>query len=1271
MGSPSTSTRRHSIWTATRNLVTTNNDKPVASTRQLKKASKARTSAAWLAQQGELGSTPEPNDTIDASDDLSRSASLTSDTTNPRGSSTLLTSSLGGSRLSLVAESTTSPTHEPKPQASIDGLTASNSTSSSQDAEEPDATLASPVRKRSFFTPGIATRVRSRNTLRKAPPLEHTRSQTDKDYYYNPYFPEISPHSQLADLGASERRGSLYSRTAPPSEPTYSHLAGLRQGTLRITNGAASPVLSLRTEHLDQVAPDVEKEEEFLTASEGRSSEDFESEMALKGLGQREGYPADDSAAVKYHTGKRYRHGPSAMAPFDDETPRCENPRRFESWTQELESDDSDDEPTDTKAKVLMKRRSLSLFEFPAWSNDRASSMAERYMQELPHRPFSRIGPTDTFGLVDLEPSNRRSRDDEGIVIGSYRNSLARDSYSSPPTAMRSEAGTREEALSILEGTAPSRPQSEVRPVMPSRYTWDAAINVADYGTENKHASKADSGYSSKESLNSSQNGSQAAQDDDATGKALPQLPHSTTGSQPVMPRRLAPAVPLQSLANATVIVPGQASKFSAPPKPTKPSVSAAVQVPLEPMTTLAVKETSPSRSPRKLQKPRRLSQSMVESANITVQACKEIQSSQIPVVPSSVAAKHAERLSKFPALGHTFPTLDHTLSEETLSAAALIDVPLRFPSPSDGNHGGDDERAGSQRQQSDKASIRQSQPGDQVQQAKSFRGRSKSRQRSASRHRSASQTAPSPTIADFGTVTESLGPSPYEIAASSVKATSRNSNVQPLTYSHQGSDALPHAKTMTGMDEEAAANFAKERSQSRNRSKAKNFSRPRSVHSEPFDDRGGIPGKLPRPTSLIIFDAPPVPSLPAIERVKQTVGPEDQAARPQKPPRPSSMFAEAPVRAPIDHEARETTYAKWQESNHHSSTNTSQPHASKKTSVAKTTVAHNSESIAPVRQPDTVSKRPTLGSRSRTFAVPEHRNKRLPEPPRISDAEALEVSHDWETAKRAWQQRRKSLAEGLQSTDSAQPVALGPKVESAAERPSKTRYYASNVTVPARENLARTKSSEILATPSAIQSNTPLASVIPSTGRPAQVPTTTSDVSKVAQKDIPRTGSTDVQLRPQPAKPAQRHLPRAESLAHIPFSGSDTLKPAREDVPRTKSADVINSRPRPQSARPAPRAISRTESLTDLSYRGNDISEPTKDYNLRSSTFEPPRTKSPAQGLLNRYGGGLAFNYEPGLGLGGSAGQRNVKSKASRKSIDISMSHGVDLSDIPVFINF
>jgi len=79
-----------------------------------------------------------------------------------------------------------------------------------------------------------------------------------------------------------------------------------------------------------------------------------------------------------------------------------------------------------------------------------------------------------------------------------------------------------------------------------------------------------------------------------------------------------------------------------------------------------------------------------------------------------------------------------------------------------------------------------------------------------------------------------------------------------------------------------------------------------------------------------------------------------------------------------------------------------------------------------------------------------------------------------------------------------------------------------------------------------------------------------------------------------------------------------------------------------------------------------------------RASTLTIPRkrigsgTSTPTRAidrLTGRYDGGLQYGYEPGVGLGGSAGTRGAKTEASRKSVDVSKGFGLDLSDVPIFI--
>jgi len=67
--------------------------------------------------------------------------------------------------------------------------------------------------------------------------------------------------------------------------------------------------------------------------------------------------------------------------------------------------------------------------------------------------------------------------------------------------------------------------------------------------------------------------------------------------------------------------------------------------------------------------------------------------------------------------------------------------------------------------------------------------------------------------------------------------------------------------------------------------------------------------------------------------------------------------------------------------------------------------------------------------------------------------------------------------------------------------------------------------------------------------------------------------------------------------------------------------------------------------------------------YSSREPTPSPDAT-------IDRFSGGLDYGWERGRGFHGSAGTRNKSSeRAHRKSVVLSESFGVDLSDVPVFM--
>ncbi|KAI4159365.1 MAG: hypothetical protein LQ342_006621 [Letrouitia transgressa] len=113
-----------------------------------------------------------------------------------------------------------------------DSLAALNHKPPPVDEDKHPDSVKTPIRRRSLYTPGIATRV-PEDILRKPPSSYSKLSQADRDYYYNPSLSQASPLTALAQL-QTEHNGR-----STPSDLT--HLGGLKLGTLRVTNGTASP----------------------------------------------------------------------------------------------------------------------------------------------------------------------------------------------------------------------------------------------------------------------------------------------------------------------------------------------------------------------------------------------------------------------------------------------------------------------------------------------------------------------------------------------------------------------------------------------------------------------------------------------------------------------------------------------------------------------------------------------------------------------------------------------------------------------------------------------------------------------------------------------------------------------------------------------------------------------------------------------------------------------------------------------------------------------
>jgi hypothetical protein len=278
----------------------------------------------------------------------------------------------------------------------------------------------------------------------------------------------------------------------------------------------------------------------------------------------------------------------------------------------------------------------------------------------------------------------------------------------------------------------------------------------------------------------------------------------------------------------------------------------------------------------RKLQKPRPRSQPPPAS-HITVQQFRKI--GHVPAVPADVAARHAARLAKFPFLEHTFPKLQATDTGDDL---ALVEI--RFPSPT--RSGYTEHHKAPQRNMGESSKPPEATPSprpitDRFSSfspfARSFKG-----EKGASFQSDPKRDNATSVIADFGDGVDPRGENSQHGARPHGRAPSTRMS---LAHSHQFAAAMASS---AGMDEEQAAELARVRSQdSQNTARDIGSKRdipmprrtpiPQSAYApftsspppQPFNDRGGIPGKVPHVRSHA-HDTPPIPALPSPEQVQQ-----------------------------------------------------------------------------------------------------------------------------------------------------------------------------------------------------------------------------------------------------------------------------------------------------------------------------------------------------------------------------------------------------------------
>lgn len=149
-------------------------------------------------------------------------------------------------RLSLVAEVPSPLSDVPRRQSMLPEDNTSIGQAISSTRTNSDAAMYAPIRRRSLLAHGVATRTSFvEPDLPQSHPPGGDSLQDLKSYYYDPSKPTSSPLGDLEMLGPNPGFLNEGPRAETPTEMGYGHLGGFN-GTLRITNGAASPAPSSR-----------------------------------------------------------------------------------------------------------------------------------------------------------------------------------------------------------------------------------------------------------------------------------------------------------------------------------------------------------------------------------------------------------------------------------------------------------------------------------------------------------------------------------------------------------------------------------------------------------------------------------------------------------------------------------------------------------------------------------------------------------------------------------------------------------------------------------------------------------------------------------------------------------------------------------------------------------------------------------------------------------------------------------------------------------------
>lgn len=744
-------------------------------------------------------------------------------------------------------------------KAHADSITAQNHIPPSVDEDMHVDSVVSPIRRRSLYTPGIATRTPN-DILRKLPPPKRALSKEDRDYYYNPNLSESSPLGRLAamDLGSHGR--------STPASLEYSHLGGLKPGTLRIMNGTTSPapvdINPLRMHPLKSEL--VEHSGSFMDLG-GVQSHD----QSPRSLGSRFSTNCDlVFSASPLQADQKLEDGDWSQWRDDHFKPYAQSKGVNFNNEQKYEDGFVKQSISGNASKISSDKRVLTHYKNISPNlKDNTLSIAQSYIQELPTSPYADGGSSSQSSITlehvsHKEPARYDTFDDEGIEISKSPQPVM-DVWRSftEDTKNRHDMGENtEDALRKL--TANTSPRSEAISRIEPAFAISTDVHSSSNSKETfaaKITYNTDSGYGSSDSLKSFV---ASALDDSVrsvnAASSFVSLP-TTLRCDPISETVFWPAQ--RSAENSLAQPFAIQSHLSSPPLVEEGSQMAehAPAAQLENLNDLnATLQPASASSPRrfatvrKLQKSRPFSQ-QAPAHSLFVQSVRKLSQSTIPPVPSEIAARHSERLREFPLLEHTFSSSQDVKGDDGSPTEEPIAVPIRFPSPTN-----TPER---------RYSIIRSNldwPTSKSKKSKSTKRGTSATTSKAQRRKSLSE-APA-ALTNFGT--ENLGDNPYDIAR--FAADSRKQRLGHVSHPLAKDNLKPRPKSVIGMGKEVVVEVARSHSRQQSQDLSKNC----MESSTRLKDGEGVPVRLTRRRSMFA-DAPPslpeqVPPIPVMPTKQQ-----------------------------------------------------------------------------------------------------------------------------------------------------------------------------------------------------------------------------------------------------------------------------------------------------------------------------------------------------------------------------------------------------------------